>query len=220
MMSLSELGKILHEEHFRIIMVLCDLEHRITGKAALRRLDPGFEVDRNWLRDLLFCLDQIVDHNAFEEAELFPMICAHGEGELAALLIDEHEAIGPCAKRLRAIALEIIETGINAQRWDDFKTVGFELISEMMFHLQKEEMTVVQRLTVFLDARADHQLALKHVAERPPIRSQGQSAAVSIVMPIDRGVDRGKEVWHGRVMNLMADSAAPVLGRANFENLS
>jgi hypothetical protein len=116
--------------------------------------------------------------------------------------------------------LEIIETGINAQRWDDFKTVGFELISEMMFHLQKEEMTVVQRLAVFLDARADHQLALKHVAERPPIRSQGQSAAVSIVMPIDRGVDRGKEVRHGRVMNLMADSAAPVLGRANFENLS
>jgi hypothetical protein len=220
MMGLSELGKILHEEHFRIIMVLCDLEHRITGEAALRRLDPKCEVDRNWLRDLLFCLDQIVDHNAFEEAELFPMICAHGEGELAALLIDEHEAIGPRAKRLHAIALEIIETGINAQRWDDFKTVGFELISEMMFHLQKEEMTVVQRLAVFLDARADHQLALKHVAERPPIRSQGQSAAVSIVMPIDRGVDRGKEVRHGRVMNLMADSAAPVLGRANFENLS
>ena len=196
MTGLSELGKILHEEHFRIIMVLCDLEHRITGKAAFRSLDPRCEVDRGWLRDLLFCLDQIVDHNAFEEDELFPMICAHGEGELAALLIDEHEAIGPCAKRLHAIALEIIEAGMDAQRWDDFKTVGFQLISEMMFHLQKEEMTVVQRLEVFLDARADHQLALKHVAERPPIRSQGQSRPLSIVMPshchaVGRGVDRG-----------------------------
>ena len=220
MTGLSELGKILHEEHFRIIMVLCDLEHRITGEAAVRRLDPECEVDRSWLRDLLFCLDQIVDHNAFEEAELFPMICAHGGGELAAMLIDEHEAIGPRARRLQAIALEIIETGINARRWDDFKTVGFELISEMMFHLQKEEMTVVQRLAVFLDARADHQLALKHVAERPPICFQGQSAAVPIIMPIDGGVDRGKEVGRGHVIDSMAASAARVIGRDNVQILS
>ena len=171
MTDLSELGKILHEEHFRIIMLLCDVEHRITGKAGLRPLDPRCPVDRSWLRDLLFSLDQIVDHNAFEEAELFPLICAHGEGELAALLIDEHVAIGPLARRLHALALEIIEAGIDVQRWQDFRAVAAQLVSEMMFHLQKEEMTVVQRLAGFLDARADHRLALKHVAERPPIRS-------------------------------------------------
>lgn len=170
MSGLSELGKLLHEEHFRIIMLLCDLEQRITGEAAQRPFDPDCENDREWLKDLLFCLDQIVDHNAFEEAELFPLICAHGEGELAALLIDEHDAIGPCARRLHAITAETIEIGINARRWDDFKTVGAELASEMMFHLQKEEMTVIQRLSVFLDAREDHQLAMKHLGQRPPIR--------------------------------------------------
>lgn len=170
MTGLSELGKLLHEEHFRIIMLLCDLEHRITGEAARRPFDPQNESDGEWLRDLLFCLDQIVDHNAFEEAELFPLICAKGEGELAALLIDEHDAIGPRARCLHAITAEIIENGITPQRWNDFKGVGAELISEMMFHLQKEEMTVVQRLTVFLDAGADHQLARKHLAQRPPIR--------------------------------------------------
>ena len=176
MTGLSELGKILHEEHFRIIMLLCDLEHRITGSAAARPLDPRGEVDGLWLSDLLFCLDQIVDHNAFEEAELFPAICARGEGELAALLTDEHDAVGPRARRLHAITAEIIECGINARRWHEFKTEASELISEMMFHLQKEEMTVVQRLTVFLDARADHQLALKHLAQRPPIRCLDRTA--------------------------------------------
>lgn len=183
MSGLSELGKLLHEEHFRIIMLLCDLEHRITGEAARRPFDLDCEDDREWLRDLLFCLDQIVDHNAFEEAELFPIICAHGEGELAALLIDEHDAIGPCARHLHAITAEIIESGINPQRWHDFKTVASELVSEMMFHLQKEEMTVVQRLGVFLDTRADHQLAMKHLAQRPPIRPLEGSGATSECLP-------------------------------------
>jgi hypothetical protein len=158
-------------------MLLCDLEHRICGEAASRPFDLRSKVDRKWLRDLLFCLDQIIDHNAFEEAELFPLVCAHGDRELAALLMDEHDAIGPQVKHLHAITVGIIENGINAQRWHDFKAVASDLIPEMMFHLQKEEMAVVQRLAVFLDARADHQLALMHVAERPPIRSQEQPAA-------------------------------------------
>jgi hemerythrin-like domain-containing protein len=177
MTDLSELGKILHEEHFRIIMLLCDLEHRITGEAALRPIDPQCEADRGHLRELLFSLDQIVDHNTFEEIELFPIICAHGEEELAALLVDEHDAIGPLAKHLRAIALQILEVGISAQRWHDFRAVASELVSGMMFHLQKEEMTVVQKLARFLDAPADHRLAVKHLAERPPIRSLPQAAS-------------------------------------------
>src|SRR5512132_3766931 len=37
-------------------------------------------------------------------------------------------------------------------------------------HLQKEELTVVQRLRAFLDTDTDHRLALRHRAERPPTR--------------------------------------------------
>jgi|GEM_PF-3146546 hemerythrin-like domain-containing protein len=172
MSQLSELGKVLHEEHFRIVMLLCDLEHRVTGTSASEPLDPRREADRRELGDLVFCLDQIIDHNAFEEAELFPLLCANDDGDLAALLTEEHRAIGPLATRLRAVASAILEHGTDNRRWQDFKDVAAEMVPAMMFHLQKEEMTVVQRLDRILDSRVDGTLARKHSAERAPIRKR------------------------------------------------
>jgi hypothetical protein len=172
MSHLTELGKVLHEEHFRIVMVLCDLESRVAGTSGREPLDPRREADRRELEDLVFCLDQIVDHNAFEEAELFPILCAHDDGELAALLAEEHRTIGPLARRLHVVASAILEHGTDGRLWQDFRDLASELASVMMFHLQKEEMAVVQRLDVFVDSRIDRQLALKHAAERPPIRKR------------------------------------------------
>jgi hypothetical protein len=40
------------------------------------------------------------------------------------------------------------------------------LIADMMEHLEKEELCVVQRLASLLDARTDHELALSRTAQR------------------------------------------------------
>jgi iron-sulfur cluster repair protein YtfE (RIC family) len=167
---LTELGEVLHEEHFRILSVLCDLENRVTGAEGRRPIDPRIEEEKQYLQELIVALDQIVDHNAFEEAVLFPLICARDSGELASLLTQEHVTIGPLARQVRETAAMILEHGIHAERWAEFRNASMHLVSEMMAHLQKEELTVVQQLRAFLDADTDHRLALGHRAERPPTR--------------------------------------------------
>jgi hemerythrin-like domain-containing protein len=111
---LTELGEVLHEEHFRILSLICGLENRVIGAEGRRPIDPRDEDEKEHLQELIVSLDQIIDHNAFEEAVLFPLICARGGGELASLLTREHVIIGPLARRVRGIAARILEDGIDA----------------------------------------------------------------------------------------------------------
>ena len=66
MSELTELGQILHEEHFRILVSICGLESRVDGPAAYP-LDPSRAEDRQQLRDLMVALDGVLGHHAFEE---------------------------------------------------------------------------------------------------------------------------------------------------------
>lgn len=170
---LTELGQVLHEEHFRILSLICGLEYRVGGTEGRRPIDPRDVDEKEHLQELIVALDQIIDHNRFEEAVLFPLLCAHGGGELTSLLTQEHDSIGPMAIRVREIAGRILAHGIDAERWAEFQDAAGELACEMMAHLQKEEMAVVQQLRSFLDADTDHRLAVKHRLERPPTRIRG-----------------------------------------------
>jgi hemerythrin-like domain-containing protein len=167
---LTELGQVLHEEHFRILSLICGLEYRVGGAEGRRPIDPRDADEKEHLQELVVALDQIIDHNRFEEAVLFPLLCARGGGELASLLTQEHDSIGPLARRVREIAADILSHGIDPVRWSTFQDAAGELAAEMMAHLQKEEMAVVQQLRGFLDADTDHRLAVRHRLERPPTR--------------------------------------------------
>lgn len=59
---------------------------------------------------------------------------------------------------------------MDGERWAEFRSAASNLVAEMLAHLQKEVLRVVQRLQAFLDADTDHRLALGHLAERPPAR--------------------------------------------------
>jgi hemerythrin-like domain-containing protein len=166
MYTLTELGEVLHEEHFRILVPICGLENRITGRRASEPLDLRNEDDRNLLEDLVSSLEQVIQYNVFEETVLFPLLCDHGEGELAELLVQEHVAIGPLARRLSGLAAELLAKGANPARWNEFRDVAQDLVSEMLLHLQKEELSVVQRLDAFLDTETDHRLAHKLATTR------------------------------------------------------
>ena len=85
--------------------------------------------------------------------------------------------IGPLPRRVRGIAARILEDGIDTDRWAEFQSAATDLVAEMMAHLQKEELTVVQRLRAFLDTDTDHRLALRHRAERPRIKIAFQQAS-------------------------------------------
>jgi hemerythrin-like domain-containing protein len=166
MSKLTELGEVLHEEHFRILVPICGLENRITGRRAREPLNPRDEDDHTLLEDLVFSLRQVIQHNVFEETVLFPLLCDHGKGELAGLLTQEHVAIGPLARRLCGLAAELLACGANPAQWDEFRDVAQDLVSEMLLHLQKEELLVVQRLDALLDVETDHRLAHKLATAR------------------------------------------------------
>ena len=167
MSELTELGQILHEEHFRILVSICGLENRVNGPAAADPLDPGRGEDKQQLEDLMCALDDVLGHHAFEESVIFPLIRSGGEGELASILAREHGAIEPMAARLRAITADILETGIDERSWATFREAARELIGEVMRHLQKEELNIIQRMDVFLDRETDHRLAVEHAAGQP-----------------------------------------------------
>jgi hemerythrin-like domain-containing protein len=131
------------------------------------------------LEDLVTGLEEIIGHNAFEESVLFPLLKDGGAGDLAVLLTQEHFVMGPLAKRLRTVAAEILGRGTSASRWTMFRDAATEFAGQLMVHLQKEEMTIVQRLGSLLERDVDHVLALRRTAERErgkPAKVAGQAA--------------------------------------------
>jgi hemerythrin-like domain-containing protein len=166
MYALTELGEVLHEEHFRILVPICGLENRIAGRRASEPIDLRNEDDRDLLEDLVSSLREVIRHNVFEETVLFPLLCEHGEGELAELLLQEHVAIGPLARRLSELAAEFSAHRTRPGLWAEFREVARDLVSEMLPHLQKEELSVVQRLDAFVDTETDHRLARKLATAR------------------------------------------------------
>jgi Hemerythrin HHE cation binding domain len=133
---LTELGEVLHEEHFRILSLICGLENRVIGTDGQHPIDPRNAEEREHLQKLVVSLEQVIDHN--EEAVLFPLICARGGGDLASLLTQEHVTIGPLAKRLHRIAATILEHGMDAARWAEFRSAASDLVAEMMAHSKRK----------------------------------------------------------------------------------
>lgn len=188
MAGLSELGQILHEEHFRILVGICGLENRISGAEGERPLDGTNPEDCGLIESLLVSLDQLIVHHAFEEHTVFPLIRRGGEGELAVLLSREHGVIEPPARKLRIIAQEMLGCPASAEKWAAFRDAAAELITELMWHLEKEELTVVQRLSSFLDAATDHELAVRHLSEDAPPRQGAAADRRTPVAPARLGV--------------------------------
>jgi hemerythrin-like domain-containing protein len=166
MSGLTELGNVLHEEHFRIVVWMSELKNRVTGEAGELPLHAGTEEGRGVLCRLIAALDHVFLHHAFEEDVLFPRMRDRGEADMAGYLANEHAAIEPVAKRLQTTAMELLRHGADRQRWRKFRREVDELFSEMMSHLVMEEMVVLQRLHTLIDADTDRCLARQHGARR------------------------------------------------------
>ena len=97
---MGQVRQALDEEHRTNLDLLGRIEQafvRARGSAASR--DPEFAaLARNFGRHLR---QDIGRHFDFEERELFPLLDAAGEGDIAGLLKEEHEAI-------RAVATELL----------------------------------------------------------------------------------------------------------------
>jgi iron-sulfur cluster repair protein YtfE (RIC family) len=162
MSGLTELGDVLHEEHFRIVVWMSELKNRVTGEAGKLPLAPDSEEGKGALCRLIEALDHVFLHHAFEEDVLFPQMCDRGESEAAGYFANDHAAIDPVAKELQATTMELLTHGADGVRWRKFRHVVNELFSEMMNHLVMEEMVVLQRLHTLIDPETNRYLARQH----------------------------------------------------------
>jgi hypothetical protein len=107
----------------------------------------------------------VIGHNTFEEVVLFPAISGSDE-TLADHLRDEHLVIGPLAARLRSLAADTRVHGTSFARWSAFREAAVELASQLIMHLETEEIAIVQRLRSLIDPDVDHALLLRYLDER------------------------------------------------------
>lgn len=166
MAFLSELGEVIHEEHFRMLVMVCELENRVKCVASATPVDPVDPDDRALLVKVVDGLDELLGHNAFEEAILFPAIANSGNEAFMGLIAEEHFVIEPLAARLRDLAAETLSRGTSFARWTAFRDAAVELAANLILHLETEEVTIVQRLRHLIEPQLDHELALRYVRER------------------------------------------------------
>lgn len=163
---LSELGEVIHEEHFRMLVLICEVENRAKCSGTGQPIDPNDPDDRALLEKIISGLDEVIGHNAFEEAILFPALAPHACGELTANLAEEHMVIGPLATRLRSIAADTLAWGTSFARWTAFREAAIELSANLILHLETEEVAIVQKLRFLIAPEVDHKLALRYLRER------------------------------------------------------
>jgi hemerythrin-like domain-containing protein len=151
------ISRRLHEEHEATLALWGRLEQTLAVRGSR---SPTAE-DLRLLRD---CAAQIADevtrHFAFEEADLFPLLAASGEGDIAELLAEEHATIRAAARRFGELAHP---GGDPAGHWPELRTLALELAERLVSHVQKEEMSLLPSLEDLLDEETDRELAGSYV---------------------------------------------------------
>lgn len=167
MSDFTPLGRMLHEEHVRTLALMNALDTRTTGGSGERPVDPADSDDRQLLEEAVAAIDEEVNqHFGFEESVLFPLIADRGAGDMTRLLTLEHAVISPLGRRLSKVVVGALESGFDDPGWSEFREVAQELVDRVTFHLQKEEMGIIQRLSLFFAPETDRRLADQYAEHR------------------------------------------------------
>lgn len=158
-MTTTQTGRMLDEDHRRNLEVLERMERAIGGAPAatpelVKLLDEfarTMEVD-------------IGRHFDFEEQQLFTRLEEAGDGAIAAMMKDEHDAIREVAAELLPLAREVARGVVDDEAWDRLRLGTLELIERQVAHIQKETVALLPLLEDVLDSQTDGELALEYAA--------------------------------------------------------
>ncbi len=101
-------------------------------------------------------------HFEFEENELFPRLADAGEGDIAGLLVEEHEAIREAAETLLPLARSAASGELDDAGWGQLKVGVAEMVERQVAHIQKETMALLPMLEDLLDDETDRELAFAY----------------------------------------------------------
>jgi iron-sulfur cluster repair protein YtfE (RIC family) len=154
-----QISRKLYEEHISVIGLL---ERFGKALAGLRAQEPPGANHPLWsvlLSQLGSALQyEITRHFDLEEDQLFPRLHARGEGELAEMLFEEHEAIREVAHPLLELISRARLGELDAAGWRSLKANGLELVERLSSHAQKEQGALVPLVDEMLDETTDDAL--------------------------------------------------------------
>ena len=87
-----------------------------------------------------------------------------GDGDMAALLLEEHAAIRAVAAELLPLARAAAAGTLDDAGWDALKRGALEMVERQVAHIQKETMALLPLLDDLLDDESDRELAFAYAA--------------------------------------------------------
>ncbi len=149
----------LYEEHVATLQLLARVERVFTGRAGAY---PPVAGDPGWpafARALLMAIEvEVARHFEFEERDLFPRLEEAGDGDLAALLNEEHATIRAVAQPLADLLRRALADELQPQQWQTMKTLALEFGERLGSHAQKEDGALLPVLENLLDEDTDREL--------------------------------------------------------------
>lgn len=103
-------------------------------------------------------------HFDFEERELFPRMADAGDSDMAALLIEEHNAIRAVAGELLPLIRAAAAGTLDEPGWEALKRGTLEIVERQVAHIQKETMALLPLLEDLLDDDTDRDLAFAYAS--------------------------------------------------------
>lgn len=108
---------------------------------------------------------EIGRHFEFEEGRLFPRMAEAGDGDLAALLTEEHGHIRAVAEDLLPLARAAAAGPLPAADRAALRRLVLELVERQVAHIQKESMALLPLLDDLLDDETDRTLAFDYASD-------------------------------------------------------
>jgi hemerythrin-like domain-containing protein len=156
-MNSTQVSRILDEEHRSNLDLLGKIEQSM---ARTPRFDPALG---GLLGQFVRALEHDIDrHFHFEEESLFPRMADAGDGEMAGLMIEEHDAIREVARELLPLARLAVQGTIDEAGWSTLRRTALELVERQVSHIQKETMALLPLLDDLLDEADDRELAFAY----------------------------------------------------------
>ena len=158
MRFMRQVSNLLDDEHRASISLLDRVDRALAGRdeVALKELAQPL------VRQLEH---EVTRHFRFEEQHLFPRMDEAGDGDLAALLAEEHDTLRAVAEELLPLARRLSGGALAAPDRTTLMRLANEMVERQVAHIQKETMALLPMLDDLLDDDADRDLAYAYAVD-------------------------------------------------------
>jgi hemerythrin-like domain-containing protein len=154
------INRALDEEHRANLELLLQVQRVLAGPTATGK-EPAALAGH-----LLRAVEhEIVRHFGFEEREIFPRMEEAGEGDMASLLAEEHDAIRTVAGEMLPLLREAVRDALDDAGWIRLRRGALEFSERLRTHIDKETLALLPLLEDLLDEETDRELAFAYASD-------------------------------------------------------